>query len=393
MEKRTSLLESGLLWFGAAVSIAEILSGTLLAPLGITKALMAIVIGHFIGGVILFLAGYMGAKTGMGAMDTVKLGFGRKGATFFAVLNMIQLVGWGAIMIFDGAMAAEAVFGKPPWVFSIGLGLLILVWILVGKKLLKYLNIIAVLTLTVLSILLGKFIMEYSGVVEFIPISTSLSFNMAIELSTIMSLSWLPVISDYTKDEEKPFAGTLVSVLVYSVISSWMYVIGLMMAVYTQESDLVDIFVKAHSGVRVLVLIVLATVTTAFMHFLSTGYSAQSVYEKLNPKATAVVVTIGAVIVSCFYSMSNIAPFLLAIGAVFTPMIGVLLVQYYIFGKREATVGLRLESFVVWLLGMIIYYYFTAMNLSFGIAIPDLLVTMFLTYFVGRLSKVAHTKY
>ena len=33
-EKRTGLFENGLIWFGAGVSIAEILTGTYLAPLG-----------------------------------------------------------------------------------------------------------------------------------------------------------------------------------------------------------------------------------------------------------------------------------------------------------------------------------------------------------------------
>ena len=45
-EKRTSLWENGLIWFGAGVSIAEILTGTYLAPLGFEKGLMAIILGH-----------------------------------------------------------------------------------------------------------------------------------------------------------------------------------------------------------------------------------------------------------------------------------------------------------------------------------------------------------
>ena len=32
--KQTSLFENGLIWFGAGLSIAEILTGTYLAPLG-----------------------------------------------------------------------------------------------------------------------------------------------------------------------------------------------------------------------------------------------------------------------------------------------------------------------------------------------------------------------
>ena len=37
-ERRTSVFENGLIWFGAAVSIAEILTGTYFAPLGFAKA-------------------------------------------------------------------------------------------------------------------------------------------------------------------------------------------------------------------------------------------------------------------------------------------------------------------------------------------------------------------
>ena len=48
-EKRTSLFENGLIWFGAGVSIAEILTGTYLAPLGFGKGLAAILFGHVSG--------------------------------------------------------------------------------------------------------------------------------------------------------------------------------------------------------------------------------------------------------------------------------------------------------------------------------------------------------
>ena len=50
--KKTALFENGLLWFGAAVSLAEILTGTYFAPLGFEKGLIAIIIGHIIGFVL-----------------------------------------------------------------------------------------------------------------------------------------------------------------------------------------------------------------------------------------------------------------------------------------------------------------------------------------------------
>ena len=62
-EKRTSIFENGLIWFGAGVSLAEILTGTYFAPLGFGKGVLAIIIGHIIGCMMLFLAGVIGGKT------------------------------------------------------------------------------------------------------------------------------------------------------------------------------------------------------------------------------------------------------------------------------------------------------------------------------------------
>ena len=117
-EKRTSLFENGLIWFGAGVSIAEILTGTYLASLGMKKGLAAILLGHLIGCVLLFLAGVIGGKVRKSAMETVKISFGQKGSLLFALLNVIQLVGWTAIMIYDGALAANQAVGVDNWVWT-----------------------------------------------------------------------------------------------------------------------------------------------------------------------------------------------------------------------------------------------------------------------------------
>ena len=52
-EKRTSVFSNGLIWFGAGVSLAEILTGTYFAPLGFGRAMAAILLGHLIGGLMM----------------------------------------------------------------------------------------------------------------------------------------------------------------------------------------------------------------------------------------------------------------------------------------------------------------------------------------------------
>ena len=70
----------------------------------------AILLGHLIGGLMMFAAGMIGAKERKSAMETVKMSFGEKGSLLFAVLNVLQLVGWTAIMIYDGALAQTAFY-------------------------------------------------------------------------------------------------------------------------------------------------------------------------------------------------------------------------------------------------------------------------------------------
>ena len=118
-EKRTSVFSNGLIWFGAGVSLAEILTGTYFAPLGFGRAMAAILLGHLIGGLMMFAAGMIGAKERKSAMETVKMSFGEKGSLLFAVLNVLQLVGWTAIMIYDGALAADGLLHSGIWIWAL----------------------------------------------------------------------------------------------------------------------------------------------------------------------------------------------------------------------------------------------------------------------------------
>jgi purine-cytosine permease-like protein len=100
--EKTTTFSNGLIWFGAAVSIAEILTGALIAPLGFWRGMAAVLIGHVIGCVLLYFAGIIGANTHKSSMETVKISFGQKGSLIFSVSNMLQLTGWTAVMIVSG---------------------------------------------------------------------------------------------------------------------------------------------------------------------------------------------------------------------------------------------------------------------------------------------------
>ena len=152
--KKTSVFANALIWFGAGVSIAEILTGTYYSTLGFGKGLAAILIGHLIGGVMMFAAGLIGGLEEKSAMETVKMSFGEKGSLLFVLLNVLQLVGWTAIMIYDGALAAGGIVALPGWVWPLVIGGLIIVWILIGLTNLGKVNTVAMAALLILCLIL-----------------------------------------------------------------------------------------------------------------------------------------------------------------------------------------------------------------------------------------------
>ena len=320
-EKRTGLFENGLIWFGAGVSIAEILTGTYLAPLGMGKGLAAIIVGHIIGCLMLFLAGVIGGKVRKSAMETVKMSFGQKGSVLFAVLNVLQLVGWTAIMIYDGALAADGVMHTGRWIWCLVIGALIILWIVIGITNLGKINTVAMAALFILTLILCKVIFTGSGAGT--PSDDSMTFGAAVELAVAMPLSWLPLISDYTREAKEPVKATAVSAVTYGIVSCWMYVIGMGAAIITGEYDIAQIMLKAGLGILGLLIIVFSTVTTTFLDAYSAGISSETVVSRWNGKHVAIVVTVIGTAAAIVYPMDNITDFLYLIGSVFAPMIAV----------------------------------------------------------------------
>lgn len=383
--KKTSTFSNGLIWFGAGVSIAEIITGTYLAPLGFKTGIIAIILGHIIGCVMLFLAGLIGGQTGKSSMETAAISFGKKGSSFFAVMNVLQLVGWTGIMIYDASLSAETIFSAGAKLWALIIGGLIIVWILVGMKTLEKINVVAMLSLFVLTIVLCVQIMKNAGAAV-IGASDAMTFGGAVELAVAMPLSWYPVISDYTRYAEKPFAATLVSTITYGLVSSWMFIIGMGAAIFTETSDVAQIMVKAGLGIAGLIIVVFSTVTTTFLDAFSAGVSSVSVYGKINEKHGAVVATVIGTVGACLINMDDITNFLYLIGSVFAPMIAVLIADYFILGHDSSSREFDTGRFVIWIIGFVAYRLLMQVNTPVGNTLPDMVFTMIIAVIYGKVT-------
>ena len=384
-EKRTSVFENGLIWFGAAVSIAEILTGTYFAPLGFGRGLAAILLGHIIGCAMLFAAGLIGGRVRRSAMETVKMSFGQKGSLLFVVLNIIQLVGWTGIMIFDGALAANGVWALGNWLWCLVIGGLIVLWILIGIENLGKINTVAMGALFVLTIILS-FVIFGKGTMHAVS-DDAMSFGAAVELSVAMPLSWLPLISDYTREAEKPVKATAASAIVYGLVSCWMYLIGMGAAIFTAESDIAQILLKAGLGVAGLLIVVFSTVTTTFLDAWSAGISSESVHEGIKGKWVAVAAAVLGTIGAIFLPLYDITDFLYFIGSVFAPMIAIQIADFFILKRDVSGRGVSVKNLIIWLLGFVVYRLLMGVDIIVGNTLPDMIITIALCLLAAKIEK------
>lgn len=370
------------LWFGAAVSIAEILTGGLIAPLGFKTGVIVILAGHLIGTFVLVLGGIIGTREKVPAITSTNISFGEYGVYLFSILNVLQLIGWTAVMIKSAADSINLI-SKSLWKFDnvlfsiILVGVLVALWIWYGKVGMKKLNNIAVFLLFALTLVLGAVIFK-DKTLHTSAGSGSISIGAALELNVVMPLSWLPLIADYTRFAKSEKEGAYGSFLGYFLGSSWMYIIGLGAAIVSNNPDPSAMMLAVNLGITALGIVVLSTVTTTFLDVYSAGVSFLNIMPKLGEKNTGIIMTVIGTIIAAIFPIANYESFLYAIGSVFAPLFAILITDYFIIKKNnkiQNDVLINLGAFIVWAIGVASYYSFIKLDLLFGATIPAMITT------------------
>lgn len=380
-----------LLWFGAAVSFAEIMTGGLIAPLGFKTGVIVILAGHMIGTSIFVVCGIIGSREQLPAIASTKKTFGSYGTYLFAIINVIQLIGWTAIMILT-ASSSMNVLSKHLWkvdnagLWKIITGILVSLWIYFGNTGLKRLNNAAVVLLFGLTLVLGYLIFNNPLLLSTPAVGHS-SIGSALEVSVVMPLSWLPLVADYTRFAKTEKAGAYGSFIGYFVGSCWMFIIGLGAAIVSGNSDPSGMMLGVHLGVMAFAVVVLSTVTTTFMDGYSAGVSFLNLLPKADERWTAILMTAIGTILALVLPMNRYLSFLYAIGSVFAPLFAILIVDYFIIQRKmptEPKFKINWIALIVLVAGIVAYYQFVSLDLILGATTPVMLGTGLLYYSARR---------
>lgn len=345
-----------LLWAGAAISIAEIYTGGLIAPLGFAKGFLAIILGHIIGTAFLALGGYISFTDKKNAMDKVRDCLGDYGGKIVAFLNVLQLIGWSAIMIIQSGRALNGLLTTPKWFGIVATAIVVFIWAYFFNNYSKRVNDISVILLIILCFgLFFSFNMSTQ-----LSSQEPISFVTALELAVSMPVSWLPLIGDYTKDGESKKGVLFSSFIGYFIGSSLMYLLGLFISLYSGK-DVIEFLAGSNIKLVAVFIILFSTVTTTFLDIYSAVISSKQLFTIKKDNLFVLLYTILAMILAFVFPIENYQNFLLTIGSVFVPVYTVVFAEHFIKSGIKFN-KLNISGLISALIGVVLYNYFTKIS-------------------------------
>jgi NCS1 family nucleobase:cation symporter-1 len=387
------------LWFSLGIGLLVLQAGAFLVPgLSLGMALAAIVTGSVLGALLLAAAGVVGTDTGLSAMGTLRLALGARGATAPAVLNAVQLVGWGAFEIVAMREAADALarqaFGlSNPLAWTVLFGALATWLAFMGpvsfvRRFLRAWGLW--LLLGGAGWLTWRLLSQHDLAALFAKAGTGeTSFGAGVDLVVAMPLSWLPLIADYTRFGRSPGRMFRGSAAGYLLANIWFMGLGACyaLAAGSGEGLLLTALAAAGGGIALLLIVVDET-DNAFADIHSAAVSTATL-APARPAHLALAFGALCTLIALFAPLARYEGFLLLIGSVFAPLFGVLLTDHFVVRRRQARAaafawGLNLPGLAAWAAGIAAYQGFSRLAPQWGATLPALAVAA-AGYFLLRL--------
>lgn len=348
--RRLRAMDLGVLWFSLGVGLLVLFAGALLVilfGLSLFEVLVVSVLGSLVGSLMLAAAGHLGATHGVPTMVSLRPVLGRRASWAPSAINAFQLLGWASFELMIMGLGLGFITGPllggatvyvwigvlAVWVAVLALGgplVVVRVWL---EKVAIWLVLASTAWLTYVVVTAPSF-----GPSFFVPSATGeRPLGIALDLVIAMPISWWPLVADYNRFARRSrdsFAGTFVG---YTLSNAWFYFLGAAVLVVlglAGESGDVVTFVGAIVGTGLGSLVLLAIIVdetdNAFANIYSTAVSAQNIAPRLRQRglilgATAASFLAGSVLASQGSRLAVLYEgFLLFVGGVFVPLLGVL---------------------------------------------------------------------
>jgi NCS1 family nucleobase:cation symporter-1 len=392
-----------ILWSSLGVGLLVFSAGSFLSETPFHHALLAIIIGSIAGSVLLSMAGKIGSDHAVPSLIGIRPAFGLYGSYLAAVLNIIQLIGWTTFEILILSKAAEQLTNMHvTFVWNIIFGVIITLLGIFGPLFLvrQWLSKFAIWivyassAIILVTLLLQNLPNVMSGE------GKDMSFFVALDIVIAMPISWMPLVSDYNrfaKTSKGAFMGTLIG---FSITNIIFYVGGLLFGV--GDISTIIISIQAILFGFILLVMIVDEIDNAFADIYSAAISSQSIFHNLNQRHLIIGFSIVSTILAIFISIEGYEQFLFLIGALFIPLFGVLLTDYFVikrskyqndmmYGNKIIKIGY--PAVIAWAIGAVVYYLLSQLSPIYlsqlptiGSTIPSLIVSSLLYLLITKLN-------
>jgi len=388
------------LWADLGVGLLVLLAGTALVPgLGFWEAIAAILVGTLIGNVMLGLAGVVGSDNAIPSMVSLRPAFGQRGSYLPSLINVVQLVGWGAfelvIMAQASARVTQSLFGAsiyPLWVMF--WGIVVTVFALGGPLIVvrQWLEKAGIWIVLVTGAWMFIYVVSHANFAALVGRhgDGSLSFAQAVDLVVAMPISWLPLVADFNrfaKTSRSSFWGTVSGFAVSNIL---FYTLGVLLILVLPGSDLIGSIMTIAFGTAGLALLLGDETDNAFADVYSGAISIKNVLPTLSTRL--LVTSIGGVClaIALIVDLTSFQGFLYLVGSLFTPLFGVLFADYFILKRRRyasdelypedgqdrSRIGINPVALLAWGCGIATYLAETTYVGWLGGTLPSLAVSL-----------------
>jgi putative hydroxymethylpyrimidine transporter CytX len=358
-------LDQGAFWANLGVSLLGF-AGVLAvlqppggAPLSVSAAIAATVVGTVIGSAMVGLSAIPGAQTGAPAMVLLRALFGGRLSALPTALNIVQLIGWGTFELVVIAQAGQTAFsGTWRWAWVLGAGVLTTVLTLRPLGMLRLLRrVVTVLVAISLAYLAWRLFAQPVPAMR----GDWTSFWKGADAAIAVAISWIPVASDYARHSRSTGAAFGAATVGYSIAQIVTFLIGLA-AVALVAGDATAVFTPMLAvpfGLVAFVVLIARETDQSFANVYSTAVSTQNLLPRGDRRVLCLVIGALITILALALDINAYSNFLLLIGSVFVPLLGV--------GVGDALTGRRLERdlsprapsrplmLLAWLIGLVVY--------------------------------------
>jgi putative hydroxymethylpyrimidine transporter CytX len=368
-------LDTTLLWTNLGISLLVLVLPAFF-DLSLRDALAATLVGAVIGNGMLALAAMIGSDARVPTMVLQRAPLGRRGSYLATALNVLQCLGWAIFELIVIATAAgllsDKLFGfKGIWVWKLVFGGVALLLALLGPIgfVRRFVRKFAIWAVIASVVYLGWWILdgadlgslwsdggEHGG-----------SFWLAVDIVIAVTVSWAPLVADYTRfsrDRRSAFVGAGVGYLLPTLFQfGFGSILFLSRDLDANQPELILTAIVGGGVAAALALLALTVDETdeAFANIYSAAVSTQNLVPRVSQRALIVGASVLATAGALAIDMRSYQRFLLLLGAVFVPLLGVLVAHWLLAGAHYTRAhvfdapAVRPGSIVAWLAGFLVY--------------------------------------